>query len=956
MKTQRFVIEQLLGMSPLRSPGSSELRPRILERFSFSRPEGYEAINQNPISQDPADWLNPAAPANFESAIGRDGTGLASILRANGDLSLTRRLTLLGDTTPSGAVPSGLEYTHIGAFGAYASLSYFGGVDLDDDVFGPVGIEPPEFVLDTIAPAQGGEAIAFTGSGDVPTHAEVACYHSGTNQWLAVVGDQLYLSNPDDYTTWDNAAVTLPVSGTWRDMHSDGNVIIIVGNSNTNVRCDGDPSDVGNWATLSIGPHDISGIASAGARWVAATSDSDSLYYSTDSAGQFWAEAVNVVAGFGVTQVFNKIAYDSLTGHVAASEGDNTTFKQLVQVSVDGVDYETPGETELAAVTYKGIASNNDGTFVTFGDQAFGFASQGGYAWSFDGGVTWGVTAYERGFQWVEWNGSSFIAAGHDEQMGSSGVAVSDDGSSWSNQTSNYDLDGVELGMIAVSTSGQTIVWAKNSGSPTPAFIAAYGTVGVGGQQRFQPGDYEIIWLATVPTKAGKVVVASGTWKMAIRGGGTGLVSVTTPEAPAALDGSLRYEFYFRYAPEEEDEATGQFIVGDITGREYILSAVVDEGVTEEEIYYPEIGRTLPDVGNVGTSAVNGVAAYHQDRIWYKPSAIEAQYAFLRGEAAIDSLARPMTVGFTELEYLNLVGESFYLHLPPGNSTEITGMVSSPSGLMVFGDNDAYLISGDPAIPNSLNVEPFPDSVGCDQGFEPATLAGLVFVVWRNRLYALDGAQAQNISWGVLDRQSAILNIATDAATNTIAVQTTDAVLHYDLEKGEWYQSEYMGTYNSRTAFHANARLLPSPEGMCFFLYDTIGAIATYDTAGAPSAQPSIIEWRGIDAGDSLRRDYWRYVRIPVDVESADFEIDESSVAATLYWRTRPEQPAVETMNASYAADGHILNGELVFQIPWGYPSRHVDLRLVMAADQRVAIQPGIAIGHAPGPSGDLIP
>jgi hypothetical protein len=123
--------------------------------------------------------------------------------------------------------------------------------------------------------------------------------------------------------------------------------------------------------------------------------------------------------------------------------------------------------------------------------------------------------------------------------------------------------------------------------------------------------------------------------------------------------------------------------------------------------------------------------------------------------------------------------------------------------------------------------------------------------------------------------------------------------------------------------------------------------------SGEAVTEPLVIEWRNVDAGDPYRRDYWRYIRIPVDTLEGEFALTDGETAY-LYYSITDAHPDVSEENSSYRAEGRLSGEELVFRLPWGLASRRADFRLVIYTDQRVAIQPKVAFGYVPGPTGDL--
>lgn len=477
--------------------------------------------------------------------------------------------------------------------------------------------------------------------------------------------------------------------------------------------------------------------------------------------------------------------------------------------------------------------------------------------------------------------------------------------------------------------------------------------------------DYLVLYV--IPTEAGRLVVGYEDhyrwFLVADEDEGWMRTQITTPTAGATPSwnaaSGIQYEVYTRYRPDERGQNPA--VRKRLFGREFVLAAVMDPGESKW-VGPPSVGRTLPDVGQAMRVAMGGHAAEMGGRLWFVPDADIANYEALTTwtnptvTIPIDDLARPMTLAFTEIGYMNLAGVYSYVNLPQGASTQITGLAETSGGLMVFGENDAYLLSGDPAT-GDLRVEPFPSSVGCDDGFQPATLGGLVFTIWRGRLYLLDGATVTDLSQGVLDGRTgdgAAIDMVADPMTNTVAVLTVDGLLRFDIERGEWYShTPYRGSDGTDGEWPSDARLAPSPTGLRFFtLSGTSRYVVSYATEAIGSRQRTgTIEWRGIDGGDPLRRDYWRSLRVPLDLREG--EGVDLSVGPYLYYAADENDPEVSDEDEDYRLDGSLTDGELVFRLPWGVVSRRIDLRLVVRLEQGAAIQPGITVGFVPGHEGD---
>jgi len=125
MQIQRQVIEQLLGMQPLRVPNSEALRPTLLQGLSFSRPGGYESSRDTAL-----DYLNQngdlVSLSGYRELRGRDPSGLwlAVSYGSAQDYSLGRDRTLYADE-----LTAGVSLSFLPGFGGYGRYSGFLGLN-----------------------------------------------------------------------------------------------------------------------------------------------------------------------------------------------------------------------------------------------------------------------------------------------------------------------------------------------------------------------------------------------------------------------------------------------------------------------------------------------------------------------------------------------------------------------------------------------------------------------------------------------------------------------------------------------------------------------------------------------------------------------------------------------------------------------------------------------------------
>lgn len=106
-------------------------------------------------------------------------------------------------------------------------------------------------------------------------------------------------------------------------------------------------------------------------------------------------------------------------------------------------------------------------------------------------------------------------------------------------------------------------------------------------------------------------------------------------------------------------------------------------------------------------------------------------------QAALRALPPNRAVVYSAgLTVANFAGDTGFFQPKLTSSDEITALVSSPAGLLVFGDNETLVARGDPGN-QDFSVTVLSGSIGCDAGVKPAVLGGVVFTIHRGRLWAI---------------------------------------------------------------------------------------------------------------------------------------------------------------------------------------------------------------------------
>lgn len=235
-------------------------------------------------------------------------------------------------------------------------------------------------------------------------------------------------------------------------------------------------------------------------------------------------------------------------------------------------------------------------------------------------------------------------------------------------------------------------------------------------------------------------------------------------------------------------------------------------------------GSVFPTTSGFGFWALTHsvVAEQHNRRVWSVQSRDEDTVApigehtdeFPEPRMPIEpnptEVGGPLTLHYTETGYVNIADPGSTIVIPAKASERITALVSSPSnefgifgGLLVFCNNETFVIVGDPAIPETYSLEPHALPIGCDVGVAPARIGGLTFVVWQGRLYAVEGSQAKELSRPLLKPGEQIDFVVSDMHTQSVVVRMG----------GDWYRYYYL------LDFWAKDPLSDSPLSETYFAW-----------------------------------------------------------------------------------------------------------------------------------------
>jgi hypothetical protein len=144
------------------------------------------------------------------------------------------------------------------------------------------------------------------------------------------------------------------------------------------------------------------------------------------------------------------------------------------------------------------------------------------------------------------------------------------------------------------------------------------------------------------------------------------------------------------------------------------------------------------------------------------------------------------SIVWTEPGYVNVASSFSYTTLIPRASKEITEIVPHPAGVMVFLDNETYVMQGRFSSITDTRVAPYPSTIGHDKGKRLAVVGSTVYPIWGGRVWALENNPVP-ISYAV-DDGTPYRAVAYDLRNNMLAaLRENGEVFRYDLIRKVWF-------------------------------------------------------------------------------------------------------------------------------------------------------------------------
>jgi hypothetical protein len=280
----------------------------------------------------------------------------------------------------------------------------------------------------------------------------------------------------------------------------------------------------------------------------------------------------------------------------------------------------------------------------------------------------------------------------------------------------------------------------------------------------------------------------------------------------------------------------------------------------------------------------NSVMANHQQRTWGVLTAdsdrlveLPQSKGFVPSAFKTADLSTPLTLMWSRKGWMNVWDFTNWLRISATSSSEITGLVSSPAGLLVFCQHETFLVQGDPDDASGFGITLLSGVAGHDGGtFPPSRVGGSVFSVTEGRVMgqALNvpdlnqSARVTELSEPVYDRDDPFVQVVVEPVTETILALTEGSkVYRFDPKLGQWADDAYGA--GGVSGFMDTIRfLLPNSDltgvRYCAGSGGTITKVTTVNRSPT-GFDDVVLTFKNLDMGDRNRLKVFRRIEMFMD-------------------------------------------------------------------------------------------
>jgi hypothetical protein len=145
------------------------------------------------------------------------------------------------------------------------------------------------------------------------------------------------------------------------------------------------------------------------------------------------------------------------------------------------------------------------------------------------------------------------------------------------------------------------------------------------------------------------------------------------------------------------------------------------------------------------------------------------------------------TIVWTDVGYINQTAPYAYQTFVPRTSTGVTAITEHPAGVMVFMENEAFIMTGRFTSLADTRVSLYPQAVGTDKGARITRVGSTIFTVWNGRLFALGDGEVSLISRELTD-DSPFVAVAYDPVhAMLVARKENGRTYRYDVVRRVWF-------------------------------------------------------------------------------------------------------------------------------------------------------------------------
>lgn len=364
-------------------------------------------------------------------------------------------------------------------------------------------------------------------------------------------------------------------------------------------------------------------------------------------------------------------------------------------------------------------------------------------------------------------------------------------------------------------------------------------------------------------------------------------------------------------------------------------------GTREMRVEYIKLGNgaTVQALGDIAdydpsTSLTSWTSSGPNAESW--STNIKENMVVRYGPASADVAASPdinpdVTLVYSSTGSLNRGTLDNFLPLSPLTSTSITAITSTPAGLLVFMDNETFLVRGDPALAD-FSVQRLSGTIGNDRNVIPARLGSVVMPIYKGEIYAINlgggdvdfGGSLVNVSTPVWLPNDPFVQVVGETVRNHIVATTASGrVYRLDVTRQQWLNDPFDEVTGLRWL-----------SGACDCItYGTRYNVDGYfDVVDASIVGTPEVEWQKFDMGAKDTMKLWRRVEA--------YTQGTGDGSPELEYEIRGISGTVTGLDNG--------NGRWVFTLPRGMVGPTADLKLKFpGATSNLVVEPPVVIEYA---------